>query len=302
MNEFGNEPRSGKKRDTAAPIEIETMLISDLHLGTKDSKANECRRFLKQYRMKRLVLVGDIIDAWALKRGSAWRPEHTRFVRFLLKKMEKEQCEVIYLRGNHDDIIERILPFSLGNLRMQKEYVLNTRDGRRYLCVHGDGFDSISTNHRWVAVLGSAGYDFLLWFNRLYNGWRHFRGKEYYSVSKTIKNKVKSAVNFLDKYEEQLENMATRRHCDGIIAGHIHHPADRRVGGSNIRYMNCGDWVETMSAVIEHTDGRIETVLYCAGSGHVVPLAAERAGTNPPCPAAPPCAPAPLPGALPLCP
>ncbi len=256
-------------------VEVETILISDLHLGAKDSKADECRRFLKRYRFQRLVLVGDIIDVWALKRGSTWRPEHTRFVRFLLKKMEREQCEVIYLRGNHDDMIERIVPFSLGNLRLQKEYMLKGVDGKRYLCVHGDGFDSISTNHRWIAVLGSIGYDFLLFVNRLYNKWRRWRGQEYYSVSKAIKNKVKSAVSFLGRYEEQLENMAVRRRCDGIIAGHIHHPADRHVGERGIRYMNCGDWVETMSAVVEHCDGRFETVLYLTGTGRVVPLAAE---------------------------
>lgn len=265
MNEYGKAtspiPTPGKR----AMIEVETILISDLHLGTKDSKADECRQFLRRYRFKRLVLVGDIVDAWALKRGSKWQPEHTRFIRFVLKKMEREQCEVIYLRGNHDEIAGQGIPFSLGNLRLQKEYILHGLDGKRYLCVHGDGFDSISTNHRWVAVLGSIGYDFLLWVNRFYNKWRQWRGQEYYSVSKAIKNKVKSAVSFLGKYEEQLENMAVRRNCDGIIAGHIHHPADRYVGTHNIRYLNCGDWVETMSAVIEHGDGRFETVYYSGG-------------------------------------
>ena len=243
-----------------AVLECRTVFLSDLHLGTLDCKADECRRFLKHVRAEKIVLVGDIVDAWALGRGSRWRRRHTRFVRTLLKKMEQEDVEVLYLRGNHDDLLERFLPFQLGGLKIAKEYVHQSADGRRYLCVHGDGFDSISTNHRWLAVLGSLGYDVLLMVNRLYNKYRAWRGKEYYSVSRAIKGRVKSAVNFIGKYEEQLQNLAVRRQCDGIIAGHVHHPADAMVGET--RYLNCGDWVETMSAVVEYGDGRMETVLY----------------------------------------
>lgn len=241
-------------------LECRTVFLSDLHLGTMDCKADECRRFLKHIRAERIVLVGDIVDAWALARGSRWRRRHTRFVRTVLKKMEREDVEVLYLRGNHDDVLERFLPFHLGKLRMMREYVHRAADGRNYLCVHGDGFDAISTNHRWLAVLGSLGYDVLLMVNRLYNKYRSWRGREYYSVSRAIKEKVKSAVNFIGNYEEQLQKLATARQCDGIIAGHVHHHADSVIG--QIRYLNCGDWVETMSAVIEHKDGRMETVLY----------------------------------------
>lgn len=189
-----------------------------------------------------------------------WRRRHTRFVRTLLKKMEQEDVEVLYLRGNHDDILEKFLPFHLGGLKIAREYVHQAADGRRYLCVHGDGFDAISTNHRWLAMLGSLGYDVLLMVNRFYNKYRAWRGREYYSVSRAIKGRVKSAVNFIGKYEEQLQRLAVKRQCDGIIAGHVHHPADTMVG--KVRYLNCGDWVETMSAVLEYGDGRMETVLY----------------------------------------
>lgn len=206
------------------------------------------------------MLVGDIVDAWALSRGSRWRRRHTRFVRTLLKKMEQEDVEVLYLRGNHDDILEKFLPFHLGGLKIAREYVHQAADGRRYLCVHGDGFDAISTNYRWLAMLGSLGYDVLLMVNRFYNKYRAWRGREYYSVSRAIKGRVKSAVNFIGKYEEQLQRLAVKRQCDGIIAGHVHHPADTMVG--KVRYLNCGDWVETMSAVLEYGDGRMETVLY----------------------------------------
>lgn len=178
----------------------------------------------------------------------------------LVEKMEQEDVEVLYLRGNHDDILEKFLPFHLGGLKIAREYVHQAADGRRYLCVHGDGFDAISTNHRWLAMLGSLGYDVLLMVNRFYNKYRAWRGREYYSVSRAIKGRVKSAVNFIGKYEEQLQRLAVKRQCDGIIAGHVHHPADTMVG--KVRYLNCGDWVETMSAVLEYGDGRMETVLY----------------------------------------
>ena len=243
-----------------AVLECRTVFLSDLHLGTKDCKADECRKFLKHVRAGKIVLVGDIVDAWALSRGSRWRRRHTRFVRTLLKKMEQEDVEVLYLRGNHDDILEKFLPFHLGGLKIAREYVHQAADGRRYLCVHGDGFDAISTNHRWLAMLGSLGYDVLLMVNRFYNKYRAWRGREYYSVSRAIKGRVKSAVNFIGKYEEQLQRLAVKRQCDGIIAGHVHHPVDTMVG--KVRYLNCGDWVETMSAVLEYGDGRMETVLY----------------------------------------
>ena len=131
-------------------------------------------------------------------------------------------------------------------------------DGKRYLVVHGDGFDSVSTNHRWIAMLGAVGYDALLKVNRLYNRYRAWRGKDYYSVSKAIKARVKSAVNFVGEYEQQLQELARKKDCDGIICGHIHTPEDKQVG--EIRYLNSGDWVESMTAIVEHFDGRLELI------------------------------------------
>ncbi len=237
-----------------------TVFLSDIHLGTKDCKADECRRFLKHIRAEKIVLVGDIVDAWALARGSVWRNKHGRLIRALLRKMDREQTEIIYLRGNHDEVMDKFMPMALGRLKLAREYVHTMRSGRSYLCVHGDGFDNVCSHFRWLAVLGSLGYDVLLWMNRFYNRFRSWRGKEYYSVSKAIKQKVKSAVSFIGNYEKQLENMARRRRCDGMIAGHIHHGADKWIG--NIHYMNCGDWVESMTAIIEESDGRLNLVQY----------------------------------------
>lgn len=237
-----------------------TVFLSDIHLGTVDSKADEVVNFLKHIRCDKLVLNGDIIDGWALKRGGKWSARHSRVIRKILKMMERDDMEVIYLRGNHDDILERFLPLAFGKLKFTKEHIHTTQTGQRYLVVHGDGFDSVSTNHKWIASLGAVGYDFLLGVNRFYNLYRSWRGKEYFSFSKLVKAKVKSAVSFVDRYEELLQELARHKKCDGIICGHIHTPEDKRVGETH--YLNSGDWVESLTAIIEHHDGRMELVNY----------------------------------------
>ena len=247
----GSDGRQGK-------LSCRTVFLSDIHLGTPDSKADEVVEFLKHIRCEKLVLNGDIIDGWALKRGGRWTSRHSRVIRKIIKLTERDNTDVIYLRGNHDDILERFLPLVIGRIRLCKEHIHVTAAGIRYLVVHGDGFDSVSTHHKWLAVLGSVGYDFLLHVNRFYNHYRAWRGKEYYSLSKQVKAKVKSAVCFVDRYEELLQNLAHRRKCDGIICGHIHTPEDKQVG--DIHYLNSGDWVESLTAIIEHHDGRIELV------------------------------------------
>lgn len=228
--------------------------------GPVDSKADEVVEFLKHIRCRKLVLNGDIVDGWALQRGGKWRDSHSRVIRKLLKMTEHDGTELIYLRGNHDDILERLLPLAFGRLQFLKEYIHVSPNGKRYLVVHGDGFDSVSTNHKWLALLGSVGYDFLLRLNRFYNMWRAWRGKEYFSFSQMVKAKVKSAVCFVDRYEELLQNLARHKQCDGIICGHIHTPDDKQIG--DIHYLNSGDWVESLTAIIEHLDGRMELVRY----------------------------------------
>lgn len=286
---------SGKKTRKARgrkKLDVRTLFLSDIHLGTDDSKAREVIDVLKHVRCQRIVLNGDIIDGWALKRGKKWRSIHTRVIRVLLKKMEKEKTEIVYLRGNHDDFMERFLPISLGKLCCVKEYVHESATGKKYLVLHGDGFDSVSTGHRWIAVLGSIGYDVLLRVNRIYNYYRTLRGKEHYSVSKAIKGKVKSAVSFVSRYEEKLVELATKRGCQGIICGHIHTPADEVKNG--VHYLNSGDWVETMSCIIEDEQGDFSVLYYedvvdltlpnlraheISSERHVMPSGQDRFGT-----------------------
>ena len=237
-----------------------TIFISDLHLGTRDSKAKEVIEFLKATRCQKLILNGDIVDGWALKSGGKWLPEHTKFVRTVLKKIEKQGTEVIYLRGNHDDILERFMPINFGNLKIMDEYLHETPAGY-YLVFPGDGFDSVTTDNKWVAVVGAKGYELLLNVNRLYNKWRAWRGKEYYSLSKKIKEKVKSAVSFIDRYVDQLKELAVVRDCCGIICGHIHTPADKQLD-NGVHYLNSGDWVESLTAIVEKEPGEFELINY----------------------------------------
>lgn len=246
--------------DSSGNFRFKTVILSDIHLGTPDCKADELCHFLRKIRCERLILNGDIIDGWALRRGSKWLPEHTKLIRMILRKMEKEGTEVIYLRGNHDDILERFLPLTVGGLEVTKEFVYDAEDGRKYLVVHGDGFDRLSTNHRWLAHAGAVGYNWLLRFNRSYNWWREKRGKDYFSLSKSVKAKVKASVSFVGRYEEQLQEFARVRGCDGIICGHIHTPADEQVG--EIHYLNSGDWVESLTGIVEHVGGGMALFSY----------------------------------------
>lgn len=241
-------------------MEFRTVFVSDIHLGTADSKVKEVIDFLKHSTFDKLVLNGDIIDGWALKRGGTWKKSHSKFVRYLFKLMESQETEVIYLRGNHDDILDRFLPMTFGPMKMVKEHIHKAVNGKRYLVVHGDGFDTVSTNHKWVAVAGAMGYDQLMKVNRLYNRYRAWRGMDYFSMSKALKSRVKSAVSFVDRYQEQLQMLARRRGCEGIICGHIHTPADEDLDG--IHYLNSGDWVESLSAVVEYPDGKFEVLYY----------------------------------------
>ncbi len=238
-------------------LHVRSVILSDVHLGTPHSKAEEAAFFLKHVRCERLILNGDIIDGWRLRRDGRWTAAHTRFVRRVLTMVQKRETEVIYLRGNHDDFVGRLIPLELGLIRMEEDMILETPAGR-YLVLHGDVFDGVIKNMVFLAHLGDIGYALLLRLNRVYNAWRRFRGKDYFSLSKAIKARVKQATSFIGKFEEQVAALARSRGCVGVICGHIHTPANKWIGG--VHYLNSGDWVETLSAIVEHHDGRFELI------------------------------------------
>lgn len=238
-----------------------TIVLSDIHLGTSHSKTVEVSNFLKTVNCRRLILNGDIIDGWALKKGGVrkWQTRHTDFFKVIMKMMEKQGTEVIYVRGNHDDFLDNLAPMTFYNVKIVKEFIHESH-GKRYFVTHGDIFDTVTTKMKWLAQLGDIGYSILLYLNRIYNNYRKNHGQSYYSLSQAIKQKVKSAVSYISDFERELVKFARIRKCDGIICGHIHHPANTYYG--DIHYLNSGDWVETLSALTEDVDGNWNIVHY----------------------------------------
>ncbi|MFP4058914.1 MAG: UDP-2,3-diacylglucosamine diphosphatase [Bacteroidota bacterium] len=236
-----------------------TIVISDIHLGTNNSKARELVRFLKTNTCDKLILNGDIVDGWRLKKTGKWKKKHTRFFKVIVKMINKINTEVIYVRGNHDDFLDNVVPFQIGKLSIVKDHVHESK-GKKLWVIHGDVFDNITTNLKWLAKLGDTGYTFLLWLNKVYNNRRRKKGLPYYSLSKIIKNRVKTAVSYISDFETELVKLARSKNYDGIICGHIHHPAIAIY--DNIEYMNSGDWVESLSALVEDRKGNWSIVYY----------------------------------------
>lgn len=236
-----------------------TIVLSDIHLGSKWSKAKEVTRFLKENTCDTLILCGDIIDGWNLMRGrkSKWRQRHTKLIKLFLDL--QQSTEIIYLRGNHDDFLDQVVPIRFQNIRIVKDYV-HTSGDKRYYVIHGDVFDSVTSRFSWLSKIGDVAYSLLLWTNKLYNNRRAKKGLPYYSLSKEIKNKVKASVSYISDYEKHIVDIARQKKCDGVICGHIHHPEKRYY--DDILYLNSGDWVESLSALTEDYAGNWDVVLY----------------------------------------
>lgn len=237
------------------------MVLSDIHLGSEFSKVAEVSDFLSRIDCEKLIFNGDTIDGWQLQKddNAFWGAEHSRFFRIIMKMVEKHGTEVYFLRGNHDDFLDKIIPMAMGKLSILKDMILES-GGLRYFVTHGDVFDSITSNMKWMAKLGDVMYNLLLKINVMYNRLQSWRGKPYYSFSQAIKNKVKKAVSNASDFDKMLTDMARTKGCQGVICGHIHRPEDRMIDG--IRYLNSGDWVETMSALAEDWSGKWKILMY----------------------------------------
>ena len=214
---------------------VQALFISDVHLGSKGSNANEVLSVLKQYQPEYLFLVGDIIDGWLLKRKFRWPQSHTNVLRKILS-YSKNNVKVIYVPGNHDEFMRYYLEFSFGNIEVHNEYVWNNT-----LITHGDLYDGV-VKLKWLGVLGSIGYDLAISIDRRLKKLGMKR-----SLSKFLKDKVKEAVKFITQFEVELIRQAKKNNCDTVICGHIHLPADRMIEG--IRYLNTGDWIENNSYI-----------------------------------------------------
>ncbi len=252
-----------------------TIAISDIHLGYKGSKAAQVCSFLSSVNCDTLLLNGDIFDGWQLrKKGSKWRPEYTKFVKIIMKMMEVHGTEVYYIVGNHDAFIDKVIPMTIANLSLVKEHVLES-GGHRYFVTHGDVFDEISSNITWLAKVGDLGYRILVVINKVYDKWRHWRGKPKFSFSIRIRRRVKEALASKRLYE-MMADIARTHKCDGIICGHTHRPEDKMIG--DIRYLNSGDWVETMTALLEGEDGEWNLLKFDETDGRMKEIEITRSG------------------------
>jgi len=232
-----------------------TIWLSDVHLGTRGCRAEALADFLKHHRCERLFLVGDIVDGWRMKARMYWPQAHNNVIRRVLTKARRG-CRVVYVTGNHDEFLRRYSRLELGNILLCDSADHVTADGRRLLVIHGDQYDAVVQGHKWLAFLGDKGYEFLLVLNRWFNRFRERFGFGYWSLSAAVKHRVKKAVNYISDFEDTVAWDCRRQGFDGVVCGHIHHAEIRDF--NDVTYYNCGDWVESCTALVEHHDGRIE--------------------------------------------
>ena len=234
-----------------------SIWISDTHLGTRGCKAEYLLDFLRHTRADKIYLVGDIIDGWRLKRSWYWNDTQTAVIQEILKRT-REGAEVIYVPGNHDEVLRGYAGLIMGGVKVQEQVIHVTKTGKQFLVIHGDQFDGVVRYAKWLALLGDWAYNLLLWLNDHFNRARKVLGMPYWSLSAYLKHKVKNAVEFISCFEDAVANEAKKQQVDGVICGHIHHPEMREING--VLYCNDGDWVESCTALVEDQDGHLEIV------------------------------------------
>ncbi len=228
-----------------------------MHLGTKDCKAEQLNDFLKHHRAEKIYLVGDIIDGWKMKSGIFWKQEFTRVLRRLLT-LSKKGVQIDYITGNHDEFLRRFANNRFDNIHLYNRVIHTTADGRKLLVIHGDQFDSVARCHHWLKFLGDKGNDLLMFLNRGYNLLREKYGHGYWSLAGYLKNHIPQAQRYIQDYEQGVAYAAEKQGFDGVVCGHIHHAANKKIG--NIDYYNTGDWVESCTALAEDFDGKIHLI------------------------------------------
>ncbi len=236
-------------------LKVRTVWISDLHLGTPGCQAHALLDFLRDVECETLYLVGDIVDGWQLKRSWYWPQAHNDVVQKLLRKARKG-TRVVFVPGNHDEFARRYVQHNFGGIDVVEDCIHVTADGRRLWITHGDLFDGVIQCARWLAYVGDTAYEFTLKANRIFNRVRARMGLPYWSLSRYLKLKVKRAVSYVSDFEQAVAREARQRGVDGVVCGHIHHAEIREIDG--MLYCNDGDWVESLTALVEHADGRLE--------------------------------------------
>ncbi len=244
---------------------VRTIFLSDIHLGTRACQADRLLEFLKEYSSDHLFLIGDIVDFWGMARGVYWTPSQNTVVQKILRRA-RHGAQVTVIPGNHDEALRDYVDSDFGGIRLMREHVHVLADRRQFLLTHGDEFDAVTRYHRWVALLGDVAYTFLVRQNIWLSWLRSQLGRPgYWSLAGYAKRKVKSALQFIFDFEESVIRAARDRGLDGVVCGHIHWAAIRDADG--VTYVNCGDWVDSCTAIVEHHDGRLELVHWHGPTG-----------------------------------
>ena len=243
--------------EPGALLHVRTVWISDLHLGTPGCQAQALLDFLRDVECETLYLVGDIIDGWQLRRQWYWPQSHNDVVQKLLRKARKG-TRVVFVPGNHDEFARKYLGNNFGGIDVVEDCVHELLDGRRLWVTHGDYFDGVIQHAKWLAHMGDHAYEFTLKLNRHLNSLRARLGLPYWSLSRYVKFKVKRAVSYVGDFEAAVAREARVRGLQGVVCGHIHHAEMRTIDG--VLYCNDGDWVESLTALVEHLDGRLALI------------------------------------------
>ena len=241
-------------------IKYKTVFISDTHIGMKYANPKALLQFLRSFECDTLYLVGDIIDGWSLKRKWRWHKVFNKIIKEILDKQQRG-TNLVIIPGNHDEFLRKFLyvkfyGLNLGHIKIVDEDIFEAVNGNKYLVTHGDKFDSVMVKQLWLAKIGDIAYDLVFHLNYVINVFRWLVGKPYWSLAQWCKDTVKGIVNFINKFEILLVQYAKETNCDGVICGHIHHAIIKDIDG--IEYINCGDWVESLTAIVENYEGEIK--------------------------------------------
>jgi UDP-2,3-diacylglucosamine pyrophosphatase LpxH len=250
-------------REVESKRRYRAVWISDVHLGTRGCNAGMLVDFLKSIECDTLYLVGDIVDGWRLKKGWYWPDAHNEVVRRVLK-LAHAGTRVIFVAGNHDEMLRDYAGLSFGGVELVLEAVHVTADGRRLLVTHGDSFDGVVLYARWLAFLGDQTYQLMLRANGVFNAVRRRLKLPYWSLSAYLKKRVKNAVQYVCSFEEAVAHEAISRGFDGVVCGHIHCAEIRQIGP--VTYYNDGDWVESCTALVEDMQGALRIIDWSAES------------------------------------
>lgn len=243
---------------------VRSIFLSDIHLGTRGCQADRLIEFLREYESENLFLIGDIIDFWAMGRSVQWSAIQNTVVQKILRRARHGE-KVIFIPGNHDEALREYNGTLFGDILIASEWLHETADGKKLLLIHGDQFDQVTRHHRWIAILGDVGYNLLVRINAWLSWWRRtLRIGGYWSLAGFAKRKVKSAVSFIFDFENSVIHSIRDRGLSGVVCGHIHSAVIKEVNG--LVYANCGDWVDSCTAIVEHLDGRLELIEWRSNS------------------------------------